>query len=427
MPDFLSETATQLQTKVPEVLRRWEAQVLAEVPAASTVDAKVLRDHLHVLLAQVVVALSPHAHEGATHRLTTSEQHGGERALLETYSLGEVLQEYSILRRTVLEVLGEGRPMSLEERSIINDALEQGLIGASTQYALIQRRAADEQVEEAQAETACLQVADQNKTEFLAWLGHEIRTPLSAINYALAILGSLELGSERAVRQVAVASRQSRHLSRLADDLLDLSRISQGTLEVRAEQVDLRNPLLDATEASKPLLEERGHRFECSLPEAPFWIDGDSVRLVQAFTNLLNNAARYSPEGSEVRLSLEREGMEAVVRVTDTGIGIEPSMLPFIFDPFMQVDSGSLQSQKGLGIGLALLRRLVEMHGGTATASSAGLGHGSEFVVRLPLLRSEASSSHPANSKPAHRDDPGELPATSPERDPSKVGAGNPR
>lgn len=388
MADLLSETAQRLQARVPEVLQRWETQVLAEVPAASTVDQEELRDHLHVLLAQVVIALSPDAPEARFHRLTTSQRHGGERALLESYSLGEVLQEYSILRRTVLEVLEESHATSLAERTIINDALEQALIGASTQYALIQRRVDHQRAEEARAETATLLEIDQHKTEFLAWLGHELRTPLSAIRNALYILDKLELDNERAERQIAAAGRQVRHLSRLAEDLVDLSRISQGTLEVRAERVDLRQPVLDAAEASKPLLDEFEHRFLCEVPEEPLWVEGDSVRLVQAITNLLNNAARYSPKGGEVRLSLARDGNQAVVRVKDTGIGISPSMLPHIFEPFMQVDGASPQGRRGLGIGLAILRRLVEMHGGTASAHSPGLGHGAEFVVRLPLVGS---------------------------------------
>src|SRR5690242_12171676 len=154
MKELLSEISTRLRAQVPEVLQRWEHHVLAEVPAARTVDTEILRDHLHILLEQVVIALSPRAPEDPIHKLTTSERHGGERALLESYSLGEVLQEYSILRRTVLEVLGEGRPMSLGERAIINDALEQALIGASTQYALVQRRADQEHVDQARAETA---------------------------------------------------------------------------------------------------------------------------------------------------------------------------------------------------------------------------------------------------------------------------------
>jgi signal transduction histidine kinase len=229
---------------------------------------------------------------------------------------------------------------------------------------------------------------DEHRTQFLAWLGHELRTPLSAISHAHYLLDRLQLEDESARRHIAVATRQARHLSRLAEDLVALSRISQGTLEVRAERLDLRQALLDAEEASKPALDESEQRFVCELPDEPVWVDGDPVRLVQAFTNLLNNAARYTPNGGEVRLSLVQEGAQAVVRVQDTGIGIDPSLLPHIFEPFVQVDAASPQARKGLGIGLALVRRLVEMHGGTATASSAGLGHGSDFVLRLPLLQS---------------------------------------
>jgi signal transduction histidine kinase len=141
-------------------------------------------------------------------------------------------------------------------------------------------------------------------------------------------------------------------------------------------------------EACKRALDESEHRFFCELPRDPVWVNGDPVRLVQLFTNLLNNAARYTPSGGEVRLSLEQAGAEAVVRVQDTGIGIDPSMLSRIFEPFVQVDAASPEARKGLGLGLALVRRLVEMHGGTATACSGGLGRGSEFVLRLPMLRS---------------------------------------
>lgn len=386
MDAILSETATRLRAEVAEILQRWESRVLAEVPAASTVDREVLRDHLHILLEQVVTALGSGAPKETSGKLTTSEGHGGERALLESYSLGEVLQEYSILRQTVLEVLDEGRPMSLEERQIINDALEQALIGASTQYALVQRRAEQDRAEEARAETATLLQADQHKNEFLAWLAHELRTPLSTISNALYILDSLELADDRATRQIATATRQTRLLSRLVEDLLDLSRVSRGTLELRRERLDLRRPVQDAAETSKPLLDEREHEFHCALPQEPLWMDGDATRLIQAVTNLLNNAARYTPKGGQVWLAVERDGGEAVVRVKDTGIGIEPSVLPRVFDPFVQVDSARLQSQKGLGVGLALVRRLVELHGGTVTARSAGLGHGAELVVRLPLL-----------------------------------------
>jgi signal transduction histidine kinase len=387
MADLLSDTATRLRAQAPEILGRWEARVLTEVPAASTVDTGVLYDHLHILLEQVVTALSPNASEQTPVGLTPSERHGAERALLESYSLSEVLQEYSVLRRTVLEVLDEGRPMALPERHIINDALEQALIGASTQYALVQYRAEHARAEEARAETATLLQSDQHKNEFLAWLAHELRTPLAAISNALYILDRLELRDDRAARQIATATRQTRHLSRLVEDLLDLSRISRGTLELRSERLDLRRPVLDAAEASKPLMDEHGQELVCSLGEEPLWVNGDPVRLVQAIANLLNNAARYSKKGGRVRLSVERDGDHAVVRVQDSGIGIDPAVLPRIFEPFVQVDSSSLQARKGLGIGLAVVRRLVEMHGGQVTAHSKGLGHGAEFAIRIPLER----------------------------------------
>jgi signal transduction histidine kinase len=386
MDKLLSKAARRLRAQSPQILQRWEAFVLEEVPAASTVDREVLRDHLHLLLEQVVTALSEGAPRKPSRKHTTSEQHGGERALLEGYSLAEVLQEYSILRRMVLAVLDEGSPMSYEDRQIINDVLEQALIGASTQFALVQLQEEQALTEEAQADAAALLRADQHKNDFLAWLAHELRTPLGAITHALYHLNSLELVDDRATRQIAVATRQTRHLSRLVEDLLDFSRISRGALELRQERVDLRQPLMDAVEASKPLLDERSHQFGCALPQEPLWVEGDAVRLVQVFTNLLANAARYTPEGGDVGLFLTREGEHAVVRVTDTGSGIEPSMLARIFEPFVQLDSGRPEARQGLGIGLALLRRLVEMHGGTATAHSAGMQQGAEFVVRLPLL-----------------------------------------
>lgn len=378
MTDFLSATAKRVESRVSEVLERGETRVLAEVPAASTGEREELRDHLHILLARVVVTLSPDAPGAPVYQLTTSERHGGERALLESYSLGEVLQEYSILRRTLLEVLEEDRPISLAERTIINDALEQALIGASIQYALIQRRADQKQVQQARAE---LVEIDEHRTRFLAWL-----TPLSTISHAHYILDRLQLEDELARRQIAVVGWQARHLSRLAEDLLAVSRISQGTLEVRAERLDLRQPLLDAGEACKPAPDESEHRLFCELPNDPVWVNGDPVRLVQVFTNLLNNAARYTPSGGEVRLSLEQAEAQAIVRVQDRGIGIDPSMLSHIFAPFVQVALASPKTRKGLSLELALVRQLVKLHGGTATAFSSGLGHGSEFVLCLPVL-----------------------------------------
>jgi signal transduction histidine kinase len=174
-------------------------------------------------------------------------------------------------------------------------------------------------------------------------------------------------------------------MARLVDDLLDLSRIARGQVPLRRERLDLAAVVRLAVQTSEPLIQARNHRLTVSLPDRPLALEGDQARLVQVLTNLLNNAAKYTDPGGRIELSAGQEGDEAVVRVRDSGVGIPRDMLPRIFDLFMQVEGSRDRSQGGLGIGLALVRRLVELHGGTVSAHSTGPGRGSEFVVRLPL------------------------------------------
>jgi len=230
-----------------------------------------------------------------------------------------------------------------------------------------------------------LQDADRRKNEFLAMLAHEMRTPISAISNAVYILENLELPDARGVRQLGTVDRQTRHLARLAEDLLDVARITQGKLELRRHRLDLAALVREAAQGSLPLIEARGQEFFCDVPSEHFWIEADAVRLEQVVTNLLNNAAKYTEAGGTIWLSLQREGEEAVLRVRDTGVGIDPVLLPQVFDLFMQVDPSGAHSRGGLGIGLTLVRRLVELHGGSITVRSSGPGQGTEFVVCLPL------------------------------------------
>jgi signal transduction histidine kinase len=181
-----------------------------------------------------------------------------------------------------------------------------------------------------------------------------------------------------------VIDRQVQHLSRLVDDLLDVSRITQAKVRLRGETIDLATVVGRAVETSRPLIEERRHTLTVSLSPTPLLLRGDATRLTQVVANLLNNAAKYTPDGGQVWLTLEGDGDEAVVRVEDTGMGIPAEMLPRIFDLFTQVDRSLHRAQGGLGIGLTLVRSLVEMHGGVVEAYSDGPGQGSEFVVRLP-------------------------------------------
>jgi PAS domain S-box-containing protein len=237
---------------------------------------------------------------------------------------------------------------------------------------------------------ANLSEADRRKDEFLATLAHELRNPLAPLRNALQIL---QLSSEPATQEQArsLMQRQLEQMVRLVDDLLDVSRISTGKLQLRTETVQLQAILHSAVEISRPLIDHMGHELTVTLPEQPLLLDGDATRLAQVFSNLLNNSAKYTPRGGHIWLALERRGSDALVTVKDNGIGIDAGHLPTLFQMFAQVHSARERSQGGLGIGLTLVKRLVEMHGGAVAARSDGLGKGSEFTVRLPLLVAAAS------------------------------------
>lgn len=240
-----------------------------------------------------------------------------------------------------------------------------------------------------------LREADRRKDQFLATLAHELRNPLAPIRNGLQILKIVDPQAEEAAEVREMMERQLDHMVRLVDDLLDISRITRNKLELRKERVELANVVASAVETSRPLIEANGHTFESRLPDEPIWLEADVTRLAQVLANLLNNAAKYMEAGGRievaaVRQSLpERGGTEVEIRVTDTGIGIPAEMLPRVFDMFTQVDETQNRSQGGLGVGLTLVRQLVEMHGGTIEARSEGLGRGSEFVVRLPAVAEE--------------------------------------
>jgi PAS domain S-box-containing protein len=238
------------------------------------------------------------------------------------------------------------------------------------------------------AEIALLE-ADRGKDEFLAMLAHELRNPLAPIRNAVQTLHFIE-GSQQLRWAQDVIDRQVKHLSRLVDDLLDVSRITRGKVTLQKQPIDLAEVVAQAIETSRPLIEERRHHLEVRQPDEPLRVLGDPTRLAQVVLNLLNNAAKYTEEGGKITLMIERTPREAVVRIRDNGLGIPRDMLPRIFDLFTQVDRTIDRAQGGLGIGLMLVRRLVQMHGGSVTVASEGPGKGSEFTVRLPLLDAAA-------------------------------------
>jgi PAS domain S-box-containing protein len=231
-----------------------------------------------------------------------------------------------------------------------------------------------------------LKDADQKKNEFLAMLAHELRNPLAPISNALQIMRLTE-GSGKSLAPVRdMMDRQVTQLVRLVDDLLDVSRITRGKLELRKARIDLAQVVEVALETTRPLMEAANHELTVGVPSDPFWVDGDLTRLGQVISNLLSNAAKYTPASGRIWLTVGRQGEQAILSVKDNGIGIAPDMLNQVFDMFTQVDHNVGRAQGGLGIGLTLVRRLIEMHGGTVEASSGGLGKGSEFIVRLPLI-----------------------------------------
>ena len=233
---------------------------------------------------------------------------------------------------------------------------------------------------------AVLRAADRRKDEFLAMLGHELRNPLVPIRNAAEVL-KRSGGDERRIAWVhEVLVRQVDHVTRLVDDLLDIARITRGSLLLHSEPVDLGVVIVRAIDAVQSLLERKRHQLETRLPTEPLWVEGDPVRLAQVFENLLTNAAKYTDDGGEVSIALAREDDRAVVHVRDNGLGIEPAAQGRIFELFVQNERSLDRSQGGFGIGLSLVQRLVQLHGGQVEAHSAGIGRGSDFIVRLPVL-----------------------------------------
>jgi len=304
-------------------------------------------------------------HEWATARILAGEEAPRDIVTIESFDVPPV-------RRTVLLT---GAPVTDNQGRIVGSVVAQMDIS-----------------DRVRAEDA-LRQADRRKDEFLAMLAHELRNPLAPIAAAadLLMLGSAD--EERIRRTSAIINRQVRHMTGMVDDLLDVSRVTRGLVQLDCVTVDAKRVLSDAIEQVRPLIEQRHHRLVVHMPPQAAIVQGDVKRLVQVIANLLNNAAKYTPEGGEIVLALEVEGSHVKLAVSDNGIGIAPELQSAVFTLFTQADRASDRSQGGLGIGLALVKSLVELHGGHITVHSEGIGHGSRFVVCLPQLVAGSSLS----------------------------------
>jgi PAS domain S-box-containing protein len=296
-------------------------------------------------------------------------EHAGVRELL--HGLTPDAPEVRIENR--FEATEGLRWMLWTNRALAFDADGRVLEAQSTGVDITERRRAEEALRE----------ADRRKDEFLAMLAHELRNPLAPIRNALHLMRVCRGAGPVAAEAQQVMERQLAQLIRLVDDLLEVSRISRGKIELRRASVDLGAVVASAVETTRPAIDAARHRLEVRLPPAPLRVEGDFVRLAQVIANLLNNAAKYTDPGGRIAVSVERDGGEAAIRVKDSGIGLAPELLPHIFDMFAQADRA--RAAGGLGIGLALAKMLVDLHGGHIEAKSDGPGQGSEFAVRLPV------------------------------------------
>jgi PAS domain S-box-containing protein len=314
----------------------------------------------------------------------------------------QALRTEGVWRGANVHVLRDGREIEVESTvSVMRDAA-----GAATGLLAVLRDVT-EKVRTEQAHAArqlaaeqALRDADRRKDEFIATLAHELRNPLAPISNALHLM-QRSGNPEVLLNSREVIGRQLAQLIHLVDDLLDVSRISQGKLELRMEAVDVVAVVSAAVETCRPLIDAAAHQLDLQLPAAgALMLRGDPTRLCQIVANLLNNAAKYTPRGGRIEVTARRDGDHVVIDVRDSGIGIAPAKLPWVFDLFAQVDRSMERAQGGLGIGLALVKQLTEMHGGTVQALSEGPGQGCTFQVRLPLAAGEAGLA-PAFAQPA--------------------------
>ena len=315
--------------------------------------------------------------------------------LIELYTKRRQLQELNRTLAQTNERLAEANTTLQAEKTRELETLNRVLQRANHELESANRLLQTEVAERARVELA-LKEADRHKDEFLAMLAHELRNPLAPIHNAVQLMHRQSFTDPQLTWSRDVIGRQLAHLTRLVDDLLDVSRITRGKINLSKEVLDLETLMTRTVETVQPLFEERGHTLTVEVPKGILAVLGDPTRLVQALGNVLGNAAKYTQRGGHITLSAAESGPEVVIRVRDNGIGIPAELMPMIFNLFTQLDHTSGPPQSGLGIGLALVQRLVEMHGGSVSAVSEGLGKGSEFLIRLPLfIRERVESGQP--------------------------------
>ena len=343
-----------------------------------------LEDPLHLAMAgMLVLYLTMMGMIGHRLHLTVTE------SLSLRFANADLLQDLTEANERK-EVINRELARQVAETHSAQDALQEA-------YAELEQRVEERTAALTKSEQA-LRDADKRKDEFLAMLGHELRNPLAPIQNALALLHKTGVSDSVAKSARAIIERQIDRLTHLVDDLLDVSRIMYGKIILQEEMIEIAGVIEQAVEGNLPVIEARDQSLDLHIPKQPFWIKGDRVRLDQVISNLLNNAAKYSDAGARIRLDVVPSEQWVTVRVRDNGIGITPQFLPHVFDLFAQGNHSLARTYSGLGVGLTLVKRLVEMHGGRVEAHSEGAGCGSQFLVHLPRRQAPPEKALPVSS-----------------------------
>ncbi|MFT3859586.1 MAG: response regulator [Aquabacterium sp.] len=362
------DVSTRQQTSQETTLQEWPEAVRAAWDKAQELRA--------------ASPLQPEALQWLSQRIGQNQMPHAPGALQESLLLPLIAGERSIGALLVATYKPRNWGLLQELAAQAAIALENARLYSTLQAEIVERRAAEIK----------LQQSNQRKDEFLAMLSHELRNPLAPIRNAVDVIRRLAPQEERLCWANDVMDRQVRHLTRLVEELLDVARINQGKITLHLAPVDLRAVIEHGVETVKPFIEHRAHQLTLMLPDTPVWLRGDFSRLSQVVANLLNNAAKYTEQGGQIRLSLSIEGEQALIVVADNGMGIEAELLPHVFDLFEQGRRSLDRSQGGLGVGLTLVQRLVHLHHGLIEARSPGQGRGSEFRIHLPCMNAAAAT-----------------------------------
>jgi len=381
-----SEIGFLLERDAGVLVDRWCERAKEEIPDAKQVHRETLRDQLPRFIKAIARGLTQAGDPSQALYCEPALEHGQQR-WNNNWSLSGLVRDYQLLQLVILEHLEETlkRPLLYREMMAVIVHIDDAIAASIGTYV----KTRDEHTRRRDRECLrALQETNRRKDEFIATLAHELRNSLAPMVNAINLLQLTLEDIEPTVHEtVDILNRQAKHVTCLVDDLFDLSRIAQGRFELRKSQLDLTTVLEQAILTSGHQFQSRGNRLHIKLPADPLYVQADSARLIQVIVNLLNNAAKYTEPGGETWLTAELVDDEAVIRIRDTGVGIPPEMLSRVFDMFVQVEESSNYAQGGLGIGLTLVQRLTELHGGTVTCHSEGLGEGTEFVVRLKACK----------------------------------------